>query len=276
VLDCTYNNKARGQIDILKTDDTDTPMEGVKFDLFTDNAPLDGSPPHGAEDTAVSGKSCTTDANGECSITDIVPGQYWVVEDTSTLPAGYEPAPDQNVVVDAGETVPLTFVDPRQTGAIQVTKTRKHAADGPGDHPHQGVDFTITGGSLPAGGTTITTNAQGVACLDGLVVSSAVGDYTVHEVVPAGYQGEADETVTVDNAATCGDNPFSGETVSFHNTPLTDITVDVDSQVAGGTSSTIDCDPDTPGVDAGPGDDISHSLEDQLPGTYTCTIVVDP
>jgi hypothetical protein len=48
----------------------------------------------------------------------------------------------------------------------------------------------------------------------------------------------------------------------------------VDSQVPGGTSS--DCDPVTPGPDAGPGDDISHSLDDQLPATYICVIVVDP
>jgi hypothetical protein len=31
---------------------------------------------------------------------------------------------------------------------------------------------------LPAGGTTVTTDANGEACLDGLVLSSFVGDYT--------------------------------------------------------------------------------------------------
>jgi Prealbumin-like fold domain len=272
VLDCTYTNRTRGQINILKTDDTGAVLAGVRFDLFKDNPPL--GPPRGPEDTAT-GLFCVTSALGVCSISNVIPGQYWVVEDVSTLPPGHNAAPDQNVVVGAGATVSLTFVDPRERGAIRVTKTRKHAAAGPGDHPHAGVDFVISGGSL-ASPRTITTGADGKACLDGLVLSGFVGNYTVHEVTPAGYHGEADKTVTVDNEATCTEVPYIGEEVSFHNTPLTDITVTVDSQVAGGTSSTIDCDPVTPGPDAGPGEDISHSLPNREPGTYTCTIVVDP
>ena len=61
-------------------------------------------------------------------------------------------------------------------------KTKKHAADGPGDHPHAGVVFTVTGGGFPAG-TTATTDALGVACLAGI----ASGSYTVSEAVPTGY-----------------------------------------------------------------------------------------
>ena len=49
-----------------------------------------------------------------------------------------------------GETVTCTFHDARETGAIEITKTRKHAAAGSGDHPHAGVTFTVTGGGLPA------------------------------------------------------------------------------------------------------------------------------
>lgn len=60
--------------------------------------------------------------------------------------------------------------------------------------------------------------------------------------------------------------------VSFANLPLTDVTVTVDSQIPGGTSSTIDCVADS----AGPGEDISLSLPDLVPGTYSCTIVIDP
>jgi hypothetical protein len=163
------------------------------------------------------------------------------------------------------DVLECTYTNSRLLGAIEITKTRKHAADGTGDHPHAGVNFTVNG-------VTKATDANGVACFDGL----NFGAYTVHEVVPAGYHGEADKQVTVDNNATCAATPYAGESVSFHNTPLTNITVTVDSQVAGGTSSTIDCDPVTPGPDAGPGDDISHSLNDREPGTYTCTVVVDP
>jgi Prealbumin-like fold domain len=269
VLDCTYTNRARGQIDILKTDDAGAVLAGVRFDLFTDAAPT--GPPRGPEDTP-NGQFCVTDLTGVCSITNIVPGPYWVVEDVSTLPPGYDPAPDQNVVVVGGQTLSLTFVDPRQRGAIEITKTRKHAADGPGDHPHSGVTFTITGGELPAGGTTVVTNGSGQACLDGLVLSSFVGDYTVTETVPDGYVASpTSDVVSVVAESSCGDGNEAAAG-PFHNTPLTNVTVSVDSQVPGGTSSTIDC----VSGSAGPGDDISLTLPDLQPQTLSCTIVIDP
>ena len=175
---------------------------------------------------------------------------------------------------------------PTNCGAIEITKTRKHAAAGSGDQPHAGVTFTITGGSLPTAGTTVVTNAQGKACLDGL----EQGNYTVTETVPAGYKSDAagntppnSKAVMVDSTGDCSDDPFVDEKVSFHNTPLTDITVSVDSKVAGGTGSTIDCDAATdPPFDktvlAGTPDngDGSFTLSNKEPGTYTCVIVVDP
>jgi hypothetical protein len=155
-------------------------------------------------------------------------------------------------------------------GSILISKTRKHAADGSGDHPFEGVDFTVDGGDLEEP-VTATTDADGEACVGGL----APGEYTVTETVPAGYADVDSQPVTVAGDATCDDEDLVP--VEFSNTPLTDVDVSVDSQVAGGTSSTIDCDPDDdPAVDAGPGDDISHSMDDLEPGTYTCTIVVDP
>jgi hypothetical protein len=48
--------------------------------------------------------------------------------------------------------------------------------------------------------------------------------------------------VAVDSQAACGTPPTgSPEQVSFVNVPLTDLDVTVDSQVDGGTHSTIDC-----------------------------------
>lgn len=175
------------------------------------------------------------------------------------------------------DVVDCTYTNSLQTGAIEITKTRKHAADGSGDHPQAGVDFTVTGGALPGAGTTVTTDADGKACLDGLVFD----DYTVTESVPDGYVSEdAEQTVTVDNTATCGDDPYGGETVSFHNTPLTDLTVSVDSQVNGGTASTISCkdaaDASVASGSTGTNGDGSVTASDLEPGTYTCTVVVDP
>jgi hypothetical protein len=161
-------------------------------------------------------------------------------------------------------TVTCIYTNELQTGAIQVTKTRKHAADGPGDHPHAGVSFTVNG-------TTKVTDANGVACFDGLTF----GTYPVTETVPAGYHVDGNpKSVVVDNTASCSDSPYVGETVSFHNTPLTNITASVDSQIDGGTSSTIDCNGTTGTTDAN--GDGSVTVNDLEPGTYTCTIVIDP
>ena len=174
------------------------------------------------------------------------------------------------ITVAPNSTVTCIYTNKLQTGAILVTKTRKHAADGPGDHPQAGVTFTVNGVSK-------VTDASGTTCFDGLLF----GTYTVHETVPAGYHVDGnDKQVVVDNAANCTDSPFVGETVSFHNTPLTDITTSVNSQIDGGTASTFTC------VDAngtivasgstGPNGDGSATASDLEPGTYTCTIVVDP
>ncbi len=168
--------------------------------------------------------------------------------------------------VAPSSTVTCIYTNKLQTGAIQITKTRKHAADGPGDHPHAGVTFTVDGHSA-------VTDANGVACIDGLLF----GNYTVHETVPAGYHVDAnDKSVTVDNTASCTDNPYVGETVSFHNTPLTDITVNINSQVDGGTASTVTCTPAGPSGSTGSNGDGSFPATDLEPGTYTCTVVIDP
>jgi hypothetical protein len=229
--------------------------------------------------TAAGGLSPTSFSlknGGTQTYNDVLAGSGYSVSET--VPANWElvsavcddGSPVSNIDVSPNEVVTCTFTNRLQTGAIRVTKTRKHAADGPGDHPHAGVSMTVDG-------VTKQTDASGVACFDGLLF----GGYTVHETVPAGYHVDAnDKSVTVDNTASCSDTPYVGETVSFHNTPLTDISTSVNSQVDGGTSSTISC------VDAGnntvasgstgANGDGSATATDLEPGTYTCTIVVDP
>jgi Prealbumin-like fold domain len=275
VLDCTYTNRARGTIIVEKITD-----DGAGSFDFT-SATLTPSPFTLTTTAAGSG--------GKDSRTfgDLTPGTYDVAE---TVPAGWnlvssscdDGSNPASISLSGGETVTCTFHDARETGAVRITKTRKHAASGPGDHPHAGVDFKVTGGSLPAGGQAVTTDANGVACVDGLVLSSfsGVGDYTVTETVPAGYSASpTSDTVTVDNEATCGGNPYGGELVSFHNTPLTNLSVSVNSQVDGGTASTIECKEGTNTVasgSTGADGDGSASASDLKPGTYTCTVVIDP
>jgi Prealbumin-like fold domain len=223
---------------------------------------------NGPDTTGTVVGSCTVAADGTCSdpsFTGLPTGQY-TIDETNT-PAGYakDPTLPFTFTLAQGQNLTLTFTDPAVLGAIKVTKTRKHAADGPGDHPHAGVSFTVNG-------VTKVTDANGEACFDGLAQTT----YTVHETVPAGYSVDAnDKQVTVDNAAKCTDSPYGGETVSFHNTPLTNITLSVDSQVDGGTASTIDCGGGATGSTGANGDG-SVSRNDLPPGTYTCTVVVDP
>ena len=170
------------------------------------------------------------------------------------------------------------FVNTLQTGAIEVTKTRKYASateGDPNDQAHAGVTFEVYDDedNLVA---SDETDADGVVCFDGLTF----GTYTVKEMVPSGYVSDDDEqSVDVDNTAACDDDPFGGETVSFHNTPLTDVDIDVAAQDPGATKSTINCvdeSDESVGSSGDAEDPASLSVEDLEPGTYTCTIFIDP
>jgi hypothetical protein len=280
----TLNFDNCGDLTILKTDDGDpaTALEGAEFDVLLDNDPFGGSP--GAEDTFVD--DCITDVSGECNFTDLPAGDYWVVE--TVAPTGYDlPNPAFQLVTvtaDATEPVTVTFVDVPQEGAIQITKTEKHAAATGGSRPGAGVTFTIEGGNLPDGGTDVVTGADGIACLDGLAFSAENQTYTVTETEKENYNavGDGVETVAVDNKAACDDDPYVGETLTFDNVPLTDVTVSVDSLVVGGTDSEISC--DTTPATTGSTDDVTgdgsvtvSDLEPTAPDvTLTCIITIDP
>jgi hypothetical protein len=219
------------------------------------------------------------DASNTKTFTGLIPGQRTVTEGAD--PVGFAFASltctnsggntsstlDRTATVNivGGGSTTCVYVNDQQLGAIEVIKTRKHAADGPGSHPQAGVSFTIAGQS-------VVTDANGRACVDGLVF----GSYDAVETVPAGYSADqaTTQSATVDNNAECDDSPYGGESLAFGNTPLTNVSIAVDSQVAGGTSSTIDCDNNA--LDAGPGDDLSASASNQEPQTIHCTIVIDP
>lgn len=256
-----------GSVEITKKDDAGNLLSGAEFTLWKDNAPTGGS--RGSEDTVTTLK-CTTDSSGVCTIVNVLQGPYWVVE--TKTPAGYDTAADQHISVSADSKVSVNFVDPRQRGAILVTKTRKHHDAPGGSGPQEGVTFTVNGVSHQ-------TDADGHACFDNLLF----GDYAVHETVPAGYADQPDQTVTVDNKASCSDATYAGERVSFVNVPLSDITVSFSSQVAGGTAAKISCAKGSDAIGANPADgtpnaydDTSESFKDLQPGVYTCTVDVDP
>lgn len=254
-----------GQVKIVKRDDTGAPLAGATFALYKDNPPTGGT--RGAEDLPVAGQSCTTNGSGECLISNVIAGEYWVVE--TVVPPGHTGVADVHITVVAGQLVTVgPLVNPRERGAILVTKTRKHAAAPNGTLPHEGVSFTVNG-------VTKATDAQGQVCFDNLLF----GSYNVHEVPTANYLGEADKSVTVDNAASCADAVYVGESETFTNLPLTTVTVTSTSQVTGGTKSKITCGALTPDpADGTPNnfDDTSEAYKNLPPGTYTCTVVIDP
>ncbi|GGI48111.1 hypothetical protein BCL57_002825 [Agromyces flavus] len=167
------------------------------------------------------------------------------------------------------------FIAPTPTninncGALVISKTAKHAASGPGDHPQQGVNFTVSS-TLLTEDLTGTTDADGLICFEGL----DAGSYTVTESIPDGYVStDSEQTATVIADTDCD----TADPVEFSNTPLTDVTVSVDSQVDGGTFSSISCDVD--GSDtvslADKLDDPFVTIPDLEPRTVVCTIVIDP
>ncbi|MFC5041660.1 MSCRAMM family protein [Ornithinimicrobium kibberense] len=297
VLDCTFYNKALADLTIVK--EVEDAPGGQSFS-FTEDVP------GGEGDTGTFSLTPTgTGADGSDStgadFHGIDTGTYTVTE---TVPAGWNLVSatcddedltdllaedgDGTITLGAGDDVTCTFVNERERGAIEITKTRKHAAAG-GTAPHAGVTFTVDSDlqdeeGEPVFSTTVQTDATGTACVDGLLY----GSYTVTETVPADYvSDDTTQTATVSVESTCGDGKEA--TVSFVNTPLTDVTVTVDSLVPGGTASTVVCtdqddttvtpDTSTPGTDAALGD-LTVTFEDLEPtdpdATLICTITVDP
>jgi hypothetical protein len=153
-------------------------------------------------------------------------------------------------------------------GAIKISKTAKNASLGSGPHPLPGATFTVTQGTTTVGGGT--TDANGEICLSGLTS----GSYTVTETdAPAGYSidGPASQDVTVSGGGTC-DSGFAS--APFTDTPLSKITVLFHSKAgAGVTTATINC---GSGEETLPDNSTGKVLDDLAPGTYSCTVVVDP
>jgi hypothetical protein len=200
-------------------------------------------------------------SNLDCSASDLSHGST-VTPNTGTRTATF--------TLKADDTIECTYTNTLQQGALKITKTSIK-----GNAPLAGAQFSISG---PGGySNSVTTGADGTACVDGLVF----GTYSVQETAaPPGYDIDdpAAHNVSVNTNAQCGDG--NEATFSATDTPLTDLLVHAESQAPDGTQSKITC------VDAN-GDDIGNSpqgFDDPVevtanglkPGTYTCTVIVDP
>jgi hypothetical protein len=170
-----------------------------------------------------------------------------------------------------GDNVTCTYVNKQQLGAIEVVKESSKASA----TPLSGATFVVkdSGGNTVA---TLTTDTNGTACTSGL----AFGDYTVTETAaPPGYQIDNGNPVpvTVDTNGDCS----SGAVVkTFTDTPLTDLLITASSEATGGTQSKITCvDSSSANIGNSPqgfADPVTVTATGLPPGTYTCTVVVDP
>lgn len=176
------------------------------------------------------------------------------------------------ITLAPGDNVTCTYVNKQQQGAIEILKTSSKASA----TPLANATFSITG---PNGySNTVTSGTDGTACVEGL----AFGDYSVTETsAPTGYAIDVGTAMDapVGTSGTCSSPSV---TLTFTDTPLTDITATATSEVAGGTQSTITCTgtstdgKTTLNASDGPKEAASVSSTGLHPGTYTCTILIDP
>jgi hypothetical protein len=169
-----------------------------------------------------------------------------------------------SIDLKADDTIDCTYTNALQLGAIEISKTTTK-----GDAPLANATFSISG---PSGTFSVKTDATGTVCKDNLLF----GSYDVQETAaPTGYQinDTSVHTVSVDTQAACG----SGNEVplSFSDTPLSKITVSFQSLAGSGvTTATIECTGDS-GYSNLP-ESTPKVLNNLVPGTYSCTVVVDP
>jgi hypothetical protein len=221
----------------------------------------------------------TVFAANDFSVTETVPANWTLTSASCDNGSGtLSGSTLSGIVVDIGKTTTCTFNDKLQTGAIKILKTSSKAAH----TALAGATFLIkdpNGNTVPSS----PSDSNGVVCVDGL---TSLGDYTVQETgAPSGYDIDDStvHTVTVTGSnAKCSDSSFGGQSLTFRDTPLTDIAASATSEVAGGTQSTITCTgTSTDGKSVlnssdGPKEAASVSANGLHPGTYTCTLVIDP
>jgi uncharacterized repeat protein (TIGR01451 family) len=164
-------------------------------------------------------------------------------------------------------------------GALQITKTAKHADTSGDTTADLAATFDITDSNGDV--TQLTTDATGVGCVAGIAVG--LTQSIVESSVPAGYSAPTIGNVTV-ASGDCSNVAVTN--VNVENTPLTDVTIAVDSQHDGATSTLIECwgpgsDPATDPADFSTTvSDGSLDIDDLDPSdpaiTLNCQITVDP
>jgi hypothetical protein len=198
ITDATVN----GTINVHKAGFGGADLAGATFTLYVDNAIVGEF--NILSDTATSKTCGPTSAAGNCQITGVAPGDYFLVE--TTTPPGYDTAAPVPVHVglgsgaNAGDVVNVpTISDPVVKGTINITKT------GTGNVILNGATFTLYNDADPAGSTfdaqndtstgkTCTTSGSGTCS----ITDVTPGNYWVRETTtPNGYDTAPDQKVNV-------------------------------------------------------------------------------
>jgi hypothetical protein len=208
-----------------------------------------------------------------------------------------------DITLGISGSVVCTYVNQQQLGAIRINKTSSKAAA----TALTGAKFYLCTNNVNSTSTcTAATNASGTTVTNPLTTTSGtvcvanlpLGQYYVFEsAAPSGYaidDGTA-HSANVTAAGDCSTSTSASVTLPFTDTPLTDLSVHVASEVSGGTKSAIFCkdasnnsignSPQPTGAIAG----TTSTYDDPLtlnadpthgaaltPGTYTCTVIIDP
>src|SRR5215471_3714172 len=215
----------------------------------------------------------TNQAQGSYSVTEADPGPNFVNSaidcSASSTSGGSTATPDlanRSIAISLkpGDTIDCTYTNTLQQGAIKV-----HKASIKGQ--------ALAGATFSIAGQSVTTDANGDACVDHL----NFGSYSVQETAaPSGYSidDSSVHSVLVNQNQTCA-SAVTPLDLMFSDTPLTDITATAHSEAPGGTSSSIHC-VDSLNAEQGnspqSGENPAVAANGLKPGTYTCTIVVDP
>jgi hypothetical protein len=294
-IDVTISNC--GSLLIHKTDGTNG-LAGATFSATPGTTDSSG--------TTATSSTFVDEGSGYYCLDNMKIGQSTLVHE-SAAPAGYNPdATDQTITVTnsascatrlAATTITADgsdFVDTLQVGAIKITKSGKDknctgvatpdaTCTATATRRLNGAVFQLKSGSpstvkYTSAATSGTGSSAGVTCIDGVIP----GSYTLHEsTVPTGYAAAADQTVTIAANTTCsGTGAGAPLSVGVSDDPLTTITVSTTPTVAGATTSTVKCvnSSASGGTDTGETSAVAtpHTTIALVPGTYTCTVVIDP
>lgn len=208
---------------------------------------------------------------GSYSVTETNPGPNFVLQSldcsasNTTNGSTYSIAGGVvSIVLKSSDVIDCTYTNALQLGAISISKTSTK-----GNAPLAGATFSVTG---PSGTFSLTTDATGKICKDNLLF----GSYSVQETgAPTGYQINDTTTHTASVSVQGGCGSGNEVPLSFTDTPLSRITVTFHSLAGVGvTTATIQCTGDA-SASSFP-DGTPRVLDNLVPGTYTCTVVVDP